>query len=100
MRECKIEHGQSYVRVGLGPKDILGNREILSEKRDGYWVTIPNHMGSTKSFVEHLSQAFDMIGKYDNEALAIEKRAKELGEFLSSKDGAWGRQDSFDNNLK
>ena len=82
MKECKIEHGKSYVRVGLGPKDVLGNREILSELRNGYWVTIPNAMGSSKSFVEHISQAFDMIGKYDNEALAIDKRAKEIGDYI------------------
>ena len=98
MKECKIKKAQGWVRVGLGPKDILGNREILSEKRDGYDVTIPNAMGYTTTWVEHLSQAFSMVGKYDNEALAIEKRAQEIGEYM--RDNKWAYQDSFDNNLK
>ncbi len=100
MSNCKIVKSQGWVRVGLGPIDVLGNREILSEKRDGYDVTIPNAMGSTTRFVEHLSEAFSLIGKYDNEAHAIEIRSKELSKYLSSDEGAWGRQDSFDNNLK
>ncbi len=85
MSNCKIVKAQGWVRVGVDE-----NRKLINELRDGYDVTIPNAMGSTTSFVEHLSQAFSMIGKYDNEALAIDKRAKEIGEYLSSEEGKWG----------
>ncbi len=64
----------------------------------GYDVTVPTAMGSHTRSVEHLSEAFSIVGKYDNEAEEIERRAQGIAEYLTS-DGKWGRQDSFDNNL-
>lgn len=95
MKECKIEHTTSVMDT-TWKRDGSGQRV----ETKGYNVTIPNAMGSTTTFVEHLSQAFSMIGKYDNEALAIDKRAKEIGQYLTSDEGKWGRQDSFDNDIK
>ena len=81
MGECKIRHGEGYISLGRYVK--------------GFYVTIPNSMGSTESFVEHLSDAFAMVGKYDNEAEEIKRAAKRIGDYLSSDEGKWGRQDTF-----
>ena len=50
---------------------------------DGYDVTIPNEMGHVTKSVETLVEAFGLVGKYDNEADAIDRRAKEISEFLT-----------------
>ena len=50
----------------------------------GYYVTVPTPMGNSKQFVEHLSQAMSIIGKYDNEADFI-KEQKELFAACSEK---------------
>lgn len=96
MQECKIVKSQGYVVVGKERVEPIGGFQqvyyrVKTEKRDGYRVTIPNEMGSSTTFVEHLSEAFSLVGKYDNEAEAINKRAQELGNYLSSDEGAWGR---------
>ncbi len=94
-RECTIKHGVSIT-------DTTWKRDGSGERIEtkGYFVTVPNAMGSSERFTTSLKQAFSWIGEYDNEAEAIDRRAQELGEYLSSDKGAWGRQDSFDNNLK
>ena len=96
-KECKIEKAQGYVVIGREKlesfftySDKVRYRTI-TELRDGYHVTIPNEMGSSRVFVEHLSEAFALVGKYDNEAEAIERRAKDISNYLTSDKGAWGR---------
>ena len=88
---CKIVDGENWVQVGLEEPDAYGNRKIISELRKGYWVTIPTVMGSTEKFTTNIKEAFSWIGRYDNEADDIDRRAKELGAYLSSDEGAWGR---------
>ena len=88
MRDCKIVAAKGFKVIGKEKlesfftySDEVKYRTITKEV-DGFNVTIPNEMGSSTSWVEHISQAFDMIGKYDNEALAIDKRAKEIGDYI------------------
>ena len=92
MSKCTIEHAKSTT-------DLSWKGGPVTTKK-GYNVTVPTSNGSREVFVEHLSEAFSIIGKYDNEADKIERDAKRLADYLTSDEGAWGRQDSFDNNLK
>ena len=93
---CKIRKGKNWVQIGREPLEhffTYSNEKryrIISEERDGYFVTIPNEMGTSEKWVEHLHEAFSLIGKYDNEALEIEKRAKRLSDYLTSDEGNWG----------
>ena len=80
-KECKIRKVTERFAVGR-PEEF---------SKEGYRVTIPNEMGSSEVFVEHLSEAFSLIGKYDNEAEDIERRAKRISDYLTSEEGAWGR---------
>ena len=90
MGQCKIEHATSVYDT-TWKRDGSGQRVEIK----GYNVTIPNAMGSSVRFTTNLKEAFSWVGEYDNEALAIDKRAKEIGQYLTSDKGKWGRQDSF-----
>ena len=88
MRECKIKAGKGRVVVGREKLENFFTYDneikyrVITKEVDGFWVTIPNEMGSETTFVRWLSSAFDLIGKFDNEADAINKRAKEIGNYI------------------
>ena len=70
-RECKIRKGKQTYASGFANEFTV----------EGYYVTVPTVEGTSTAFVEDLSTAFSIIGKYDNEADEIEKRAKALAEY-------------------
>ena len=82
---CKIEAGEQVLGFGTPNEKIY----------QGFYVTIPNKMGSTISFVKHLSDAFDLIGKFDNQYDKFVEDVKRHDKMMSG--NSWMHQDSFDN---
>ena len=78
--KCKIEKGVQRFACGT-PQEF---------SVDGYYVTIPNDMGTSTTFVKNIHEAFSLVGKFDNEYESIKKRSEDIARYLTSDEGRWG----------
>ena len=76
---CKIEKGIEK----RGWKDDI---KII----EGYYVTIPTTMGSSRVFVEHIHEAFSLVGEFDNNYDKFIKDKERLNEYC--KNNPWTYQ--------
>lgn len=63
----------------------------------GYTISHDTDMGSVHYHVDTIEEVEKAREEFINDTPAREARAQAISDYLTSDEGKWGRQDSFDN---
>ena len=61
----------------------------------GYTIILRNEMGTTWIDLESKEEALETINNHIEKYDQIKERSESIAKYLTSDEGAWGRQDSF-----
>ena len=85
IKEFKSENGWSLFK---GRVDALGKQNT---DVPGYTMVLKQEMSSTQVFTILKDEVVDTLTSQEEMYPKIQERAKRVGDYLSSKEGAWGR---------
>ena len=82
---------------------INGNKPMYGDVKrgpfEGYTIVLKRPHSSTHIHLEDREEAIDTIKNHIANYDEYVKQDEELAKYLTSDEGAWGRQDSFDNSI-